>query len=180
MSLNVAQKYAEALFSRVDGGEAQERLLQDFVSLDQLLQADTLLIQFLAHPRIELMEKKFLFEGVLDKLKVTEIFKAYALLVVNNHRFDIFDKLHKEYESLVHKSQGVVQGEVAVTSTVDQTVIQSVQETFQKLCPAQIRWTQKEDNQLLAGFQVRIEDYFYDASLRNQLNKVHSVLVNDI
>ena len=179
MSLNVARKYAVALFEKATDLKLEARVAQDFDQLNQLLQADSRLAVFLDNPKIELLEKKYLFSQCLDKLSVTEIFKALMYVLLNNHRFSTFSNVRKAYEDILHEKEDVVQGELTLTSLADTSVIDEIEASFEKRLNQKIAWFHKEDEKMIAGFQVRIGDMLYDASMGLQLKNLVRRLLNE-
>lgn len=176
MSLSTARKYADALFVKSKGH--YEKAVEDFASLHKVCQDNPRLRTFLEHPHVDIMEKKLLLSNMLSQLNVSEVFKAFLLILVANHRLDMIETIHEAFLDLVRHQLGIVRGELVHMATTTEDELASIKQKFATMLHSQVEWEERVDNSMIAGFRVRIEDTFYDASLSHQLSKVKQRLLD--
>ncbi len=173
MSLSVARKYALALFQNTE--DQTDRILRDFEMLKEVLDQDDQLVLFLNHPKLDVMEKKLLFSNLLTKMDVMEPFKALMFILVNKRRFALVRLVMSAFDNLVREQNSIVRGEIESMARED---LDQVKVIFERKLNTKIDWFHQENNTVIAGFRIRIEDTSYDATLSQQLKQMKSKLVH--
>ena len=166
----LAHKYAKALF---DMASTRNSILKIAGEVKQLLEGLTEeILSFLYHPRISQKEKKYILSNALSKLNFSQELIAFVYVLINNKRVNLLKPIYMQYISMKDKSEFLTRGEIFVTQTVEEHWVNDLKQAFSKATKRKFSWTLKVDNQLLAGFRIKLGDKVIDASLKTQIERL--------
>ena len=93
---------------------------------------------------------------------------GFCLLLINHHRLPLLSEILKKFELLKDQHQGVLRARVEVPQATPEQASQHVKESFSKAIQQKIIWDD-QNNGLIAGFKVTVDDVVFEASLDNSL-----------
>jgi F-type H+-transporting ATPase subunit delta len=99
-------------------------------------------------------------------------------LLMNNKRIDLFDDVANSFIMLYNKY--VQNQEVVLTSSsyLRSSTIKEIENKVRNITNKNITLLNKIDVNIVGGFILRIGDLQYDASFKNQLNKLKQEFIN--
>ena len=100
-------------------------------------------------------------------------------LLMKKRRIDLFDDVAKSFIIIynkMYKNQDVITS----SSVLSSTTIEKIESKVKELTSKNIKLINKVDSSIVGGFVLRIGDLQYDASFKNQLNKLKQDFINII
>ncbi len=105
--------------------------------------------------------------------KLNQVLKAFAQLLVKDHRFSQSDRIIAEFERYSRKQEGIVQAVITSARPLKSETLEHVK----KALGGKVEETIAIDETLLGGVMIQTDDKILDASLRTQLKTLKAKLV---
>ncbi|MBC8320980.1 MAG: ATP synthase F1 subunit delta [Bacteroidetes bacterium] len=167
----LSKRYAQALFDLAVELNILEQVNSDLRLIGTVFAENRELKVIIANPVIDTYKKinilKKLFEG-----KVQELTIKFLLLITRKGReqyiapiSDAFDEIYKKYKNILSVN-------ITTAQTADIKVTEEISKKLQAVTKMNIDLSEKVDEDIIGGFIVNFQDYKYDASIINQLNKL--------
>lgn len=167
----LSKRYAQALFDLAVELNILEKVNSDLMLIDKVFAENRELRVIIANPVIDAYKKI----NILNKLfetKVQELTIKFLRLITNKGREqfilpinDAFDEIYKEYKNILS---------VNFTTAIeaDKKIAEEISKKLNETTGMNIDLIEKVDETIIGGFVVNFQDYQYDASIINQLNKL--------
>lgn len=172
----VSTRYAQALLDTALQEGHVDLLLKDFKTIAKAVKDTKELKALTFSPLVRNWIKKKIyieiFEGKVDKLAMD-----FLLLLTKKNRDNLIYSIAYQYEKLYDKMNNRLH--IEITSAVEMS-----EESKNKIVSRLTEWSGKTilpkyytDDTIKGGMLVKIDDWVYDASVKNQLRKLHKRLV---
>lgn len=170
----IKSEYAQALFSLAEESSSEKDVLKSL----QVISADRELFEeytiLLSCPAISLDEKERLIDEALKKNP--EEVTCFLKLLCKNRRVGLLGDCIKEYEKLYNKKQSVTTVYTVTTYELNSVEKTKLIKKIEEVTGGKIKLEYKIDKSILGGMIIYIGDKVIDASVRNKLQEVRSVL----
>lgn len=115
---------------------------------------------------------------VLNKILVgvDEIVKNFILVIVENNRQDSLFDILKEFIKVSNLEDGICEGFVYSVQRLSKDEINKISLAIEKKINKKIALTNRLDDSLIGGVKVIVDDYVFDASIKNKLNELKNHL----
>jgi ATP synthase F1 delta subunit len=166
----LARVYSEALF---DAGREQGKLDLVREQLGQLadaLEQNKELSLFFFSPLFSTREKKEGIERVLSG--ADEILVNFLKLLIDNHRMPVIFRIRRQYEALWREENRLLPVEVTSAVELDEETVRLIRERVEQQTGQHVELTRRVDEGILGGLVVRVSNMIFDASIRNQLERL--------
>ena len=175
-STRVARRYAAALMSVADTAAKLAAIGKDVESLGAILGSSRELVLLLQSPVISPRKKTEVLDAIF-RGKLTAETATFLRLLVAKGREDQLPEIVVQFRVLRDRKEGTVPAEVV--SAVDLTAAQhrQLQRELEAYTKKQVRLRQSVDPAIRAGLVVRLGDTVLDGSLRRQLERLRTQLV---
>lgn len=175
----VSYRYAKALFESVVEQQIEERVYNDLLIILQILKLVPELRNIAKKPLISPIRKKKLYQEVFSD-KVTQPTLNFIIFLVDKDRDYLLRDIILQFQKLYFEYKGYLPVEIYLPKEFDENIKQSIidkiaKNTGKKIIPKFII-----DPSIIGGFKIKIDDWVYDASLRNKLNALHQELISSI
>ncbi|MBM5781847.1 MAG: ATP synthase F1 subunit delta [Pelagibacterales bacterium] len=175
----VAKNYAKALFSVAKKDSAIDKVMEQLDIFKKNFSesfAHELQNPVISRPDlVEIMAeitKKFSFDATVSN---------FLLTLAYNKRLALFLEVYQEFVSLVKIQKNILSAEVIFASKADKSQIDQIRLAIEKKYSGKtVEITEKLDEKILGGFQVKINSNIIDLSLKTQLSSLKQELVNDL
>jgi len=171
----VAKRYAQALFEAAQDSNALEQVEYDL---------DLLASEYEQVKEFKLLIDSPVISNELKQSTFTELFKErlnsltfrFVSLLIQKNREGLLPAVVTHFHDLLDEHRGIVRGMVKTVVQLQPNQLAILQEQLESRIGKKVILTQQEDKQLLGGFVVKVQDMVFDASLKQQLNKLRSYL----
>jgi F-type H+-transporting ATPase subunit delta len=174
----IARVYAEALLNAAEGADAVEDIREELRQVVQeLFRAAPQFEEFLASGIISRDNKEKVIRSAFDG-KASEMFFHFLLVLARHDRLNILRSILQAYNQLLDQRRRRIPVQVrsAVPLSEDQVsrLRDELRETFglEPVMHAQV------DPAILGGLVVRVGDFVFDRSVRNELNAIQKQLLS--
>lgn len=179
-SSNIAKRYARAFFEIAEEEKQFEKYYNELQSFSEVVNGNENLKEFLANPIFDQHDKRDVIDAVLYKIGMTGITASFLRLLADKRRIGILADIvvcYRELMDSVLKKQRV---QVKTAFPLSTELSEHLKKGLEEMTGKQVEVTIDQDASLLAGIVVRVGDTLYDGSIKTQLNKIRSLLGEEI
>ena len=172
----VSFRYAKALLDSAQKEGVADTIFEDFQKVKMTFEMSDELQSLAASPVFQLWRKKKIFEEIFKEESISKMTMDFLLLLVDKRRGSLILSIISEYETQYNIANKRLP--ISVYSAIDlddnskDSIIKKVSENTQMtILPEYF-----VDEKLKGGIVIRIRDWVYDASIKNQLKLLHKKL----
>mgnify|MGYP000973145832 CR=1 FL=1 len=170
----IAVRYARALFqSALDKGII-DNVNDDMITVDALCRMEEIK-DLINSPIIKPSKKQEVFSQLLSG-SVENITLSTVALIVRNGRERFIPSITRVVRSEIMKSRGITETYLTTAVPADYSIKKSVAELVAALFKTKVELKEAVDKEIIGGFILRIDDSYFDASIRNKLRKIRTEL----
>lgn len=167
----LSKRYAQALFDLAVEHNILEKVNADMLLVGKVFVENRELRVIIDNPVIDAYKKINILDKIFKK-NVQELTIRFLRLITSKSRekyipyiCGAFDEIYKDYKNILS---------VDLTTAVEaeKKVVKEVIEKLKKATNMNIDLTEKVNDDIIGGFVINFQDYQYDASIINQLNKL--------
>lgn len=168
----LARRYAKALFDLAVEDGVLDQVNDDMKLIADVLSENKELRRMLLSPVIPPARKKVvvkkIFEGKIDKRSLTFI----DIIIRKGREEQIHDIALQFYESyLDHKNIAIV--EITTAAEIDKELRLKMVKLMESKTSKTIQMSEKINPDIIGGFKLKLNDYQYDASIKQIFTKLH-------
>jgi len=168
----LARRYAKALFDLAVEDGVIDQVNDDMKLIADVLKENKELRRMLQSPVIPPARKKVvvkkIFEGKIDQRSLTFI----DIIIRKGREEQIHDITLQFYESyLDYKNIAIV--EVTTAAEIDKELRLKMVKLMESKTSKTIQMTEKINPDIIGGFKLKLNDYQYDASIKQVFVKLH-------
>jgi F-type H+-transporting ATPase subunit delta len=173
MSSNlIANRYARALMTVIDGNQALADKAQEFLAACQHMFELPETKSILKSPVMPADLKKALFAYAAEKTAAGQEFTAFAEQVVNAGRTRIIPEIVKSFNRMLSESRGQADALVTTAEPLSTSAKSELSAGLAKVFNKKITLQNEIDKKVLGGLVVKVGNYSIDLSLRSRLDSV--------
>ena len=170
----IAVRYARALFqSALDKGII-DKVNDDMITVDALCRMEEIK-DLINSPIIKPSKKQEVFSKLLAG-SVENITLSTVALIIRNGRERFIPAITRVVRSEIMKSRGITETHLTTAVPADDSIKKSVAELVAALFKTKVELKEAVDKEIIGGFILRIDDSYFDASIRNKLRKIRTEL----
>jgi F-type H+-transporting ATPase subunit delta len=164
----IARIYAAAVMQAAEEKGKRKAILDELVSLAEILDAEPDFRSFLESPQIDRNVKKQAIETMFGD-KLDRLTKNFLGVLLDKNRQYLIGRIAHEYRRLDDEKEGIM--EVLVTSArpVDADFREEIRAGLERRLEGPVRLTVDVNPSLIGGITIRYEDRLLDGSIRRRL-----------
>lgn len=173
---NLTSRYASALLSLAleeNKNEAYRNYLKMILSV---IQDDTSLEKLLSCSNISKEEKKEIVDKVFVNAPSVHII-SFIKVIIDNSRGRYLKPIIQEFISLSNDRDGILEGFIYSSSEMSKEDISKIEKAISNKLKKDVYLIPKIDQRLIGGFKVVINDYVFDASIKNKVDGLRATLL---
>ncbi|GAB1372526.1 ATP synthase F1 subunit delta [Candidatus Kapaibacterium sp.] len=172
----VSLRYARAVFDTAKKTGFVDTVYNDFNIISSYFKVSRDLIVFLKSPVIQGWKKKQLLKELFSG-KINELTFNFIILVTEKQRENFLPDIIAVYERLYFKEKNIVKAEITTSRELDENMKLKIKNELESKLIKTIIPSFKIDADLKGGITIRVDDWVYDASVRNQLIQLRNTLI---
>ncbi len=176
----IGVRYAKALIELAAEKNKLETIHQDIVNVEQIIfDESTTLYEVLTNPIIKPSFKLHFIEKIF-KGNVDDLTLNFLLLVIKKGREQYFDSIFRNFYNQYNELNKIKKVSITTVIRPDEQIVEKIKKLAQNFINSgyRIEITEHEDKSLIGGFLLEIDDYQFDASIKNKLQRIKSELSN--
>jgi F-type H+-transporting ATPase subunit delta len=167
----LARRYAKALFSL---GKEQDKtgeysgVLAAIAGLYADMEAGV--SDALNNPLYPLDVRQKVMARIAESAQADAIMTSFLNLLIEKKRADILPDIAEELQVMVDKDQNISHGSIISAIELDQTLLDKIQATLEKLTGNKVILETQVDPSIIGGIIAKVGDLVLDGSIKTQLN----------
>jgi len=174
---SIAKRYATALLSVARGSENLESVQRDLACITQTITGFPKLQEAFDSPVIEPSKKKALFAKLQEKLKLDSAVVNLIRILIDQNRMPILPILATLYRDMTDQALGQVRVQVRVAAPLGSDE-EKLQKILEKSLGKKVLLESQVDPSILGGLKVQVQDQVFDATLKNDLEKIKEAIID--
>lgn len=175
MNIEVASRYARAIYSLSKENSEQEVVLKEISTLAKVLE-DKDLKAHLDSPVVSYNDKKDIVKKLLSTADFKKTTESFLSLLADKSRLSLLPEISFLLQKFSDETAGVVRGDVVSASDLSNEDKSSIETKISSLLNKKLLLEYKVDPSLLGGVVVKVGDYTIDYSVNRQLDRIKESL----
>lgn len=176
LAQEVAKKYSTALFNIVSEKGLIDVAFEQFEELDELVNSDPTLLQFLLAPHILDQHKVELLRTVFSD-RLDPLFLEFLLVLVQKHRIGFLHEIIEEFRYRVADARGMMVAKVTTAVPLNDKDRESLIARLAAKTGKSIDLEERVDPTIMGGMIVIIGDQIIDGSVQRGLAQLKEELM---
>lgn len=167
----LSKRYAKALFDLAVELNILEKVNSDLRLIGKVFSENRELRVIIANPVIDAYKKinilNKLFEG-----KVQELTIKFLRLITTKGREKYIQYISEAFNGIYKEYKNILSVNLTTAQRAEKVITDDIINKLHEATSMNIELTEKVDEDIIGGFIINFQDYRYDASIINQLNKL--------
>lgn len=176
MLSSIALKYARALAEIAANENQQDQVLEELVTVKELLHPHGELVETLQNPVLPFSVKRKLIERLAEKVPLSQVVVNFTLVLLERGHLHQFDQMVVAYRAVLDENQGIVRGDVYSCREMSQLFKERLEEAASNLTGKRVLLDYHRDESLIGGLTMQIGSTIFDGSIRTQLKEIRQRL----
>ena len=171
-SQTVARRYAAALADVLLAGVSPQKVQEELIAWESMIQSSELLQQVLSNPTVAYEQKRGLLEALIERTKVQQTTGNFLRILLKNQRLTDLGEINKRLAQVLDERSGVVAALVTTARPVADEIKKALNGRLATITGKDVRLSFAIDETLIGGIDTRVGSTVYDGSIRNQLRQL--------
>jgi len=171
----ISSRYAKALMKTGIGSNCLEALKNDMDLLSATISKNPMFKIILNNPVIKPQQKRNVM-GILLEKRVHPLTLNFINLIIHNRRERLLADITRNFITSYDKSKGIKQAHVVSAISMDEPAKKQLQHHLNRMFQADVKMTNETNPELIGGFNLRVDDQQYDASMSSALKRMRKTL----
>jgi F-type H+-transporting ATPase subunit delta len=168
----LSRRYAEALADVAEQAGELTRVRDELTGLADAVADSRAFYVAVRSPRKQREEKRQFFADLCERLGYSDYTRRLLLLLVEKRRAELLPDLARAFARVADRRTGVASAQITSAEPLTDEQRDRIRKRIESIIDRQIRIEERVDEDLIAGFQVRLDGKFYDGSLRARLQRI--------
>lgn len=167
----LSKRYAQALFDLAEEFKILDKVESDLRLVGEVFAENRELRVIVANPVIDAHKKVKILDSIFES-SVQELSIKFLRLITNKGRekyipyiCEAFDEIYKEFKNILPVN-------IITAQKADSKIKAEISNKLKEATKMNIELSEKINEDIIGGFVIDFQDYQYDASIINQLNKL--------
>jgi len=167
----LSKRYATAVFDLAIEFKILEKVNDDLKLVSKVFAENRELRVIIANPTIDTHKKISILNELFDG-KVQELTIKFLRLITNKGREQYISYISDAFYDIYKDYKNILSVKLTTATAADKLISDGISKKLKEATKMNIEMTEKVKEELIGGFVVNFEDYKYDASIINQLNRL--------
>jgi len=169
---HIAIPYAKALFELSVEQNVLEETLQDMKDVAELCKNSREIRLLLKSPLVKTDKKKTIFTRIFGKV-LSKLSFTYLLIIIKKKREFIIHDIALVFIELYKDYKGILTTTLKTAVPITDDIRKSIIGVMKNQTKGDIELIEEVREELIGGFVLQWKDKMYDASIRNQIKRMH-------
>jgi len=171
----ISVRYARAMFNVAKDQNLLDHVHADMELLGHASEKIPAFRNFLENPVMTPSAKKKLlhnmFEGSVSKVTID-----FLDLILKNNRLSFINGIARQFGDQYRKFKGITSAILTTAEDIDESTRNNIKQLILVDTKNKVLLEEKNNNEIIGGFILQVDDKQIDASVRTQLNKIKNEL----
>lgn len=174
--MELAKRYAQALFQDAVGQDAADTVAEEFRGLSRLMDECPEFKTLMTSRLICVKDRLEAAFAVADKLGLSALMRNFLGVIIENGRQAVLPEMETVYERLYEEHRGILPVSVVSARELDDGMSRRLSDILNKIFEKDIRLDVRVDPALIGGLTVQVGSVMVDASIKSKLQKLNLVM----
>ncbi len=174
----LSRRYAEALADVAEQEGLLERARRELNALAEAFHASAEFRVFARAAHMSRAEKQQAAGRLARRLGLCPPVRRLLSYLVEKKRLPILVDLAASYAGEADRRLGMADAVLTTAAPLTDGQRERIVGRLESITGKQMRLAEQRDESLIAGFQVHLDGWFYDGSLRGQLNRIRETIAH--
>jgi len=175
----ISLRYARALLESAKNEGIADKILEDLQKVKATFESSKELQRLVASPVFQTYKKRKILTEIFDEIKISKITLDFIMLLIDKRRGNLILDIISEFETQYNIANNKLPIEVISAIELNENEKQRIIERINQKTKMEVIPKYKIDESLKGGIIVKIDDWVYDASLKNQLKNLFKQLTEN-
>jgi F-type H+-transporting ATPase subunit delta len=166
----IAQRYTRSIFNITSNTSEIKSLISELQLLYDNISIIKNLWSYLCSKWIAPQEKLSIINNVSHILKLSQLTKAIATILINNHRLFILNEIIKQLKMELSNIENYIQVEINSAVVLDIKTKKTIQNKLKNIFNLNIKAEFKVDPSVIGGFIIYGDSIMLDLSFKGRIN----------
>lgn len=166
------QRYAEAFADVVEQAGRLESVRSQLAVLSQAAASSKLFQSVVQRGRFTRDQKKRLVLKLAEHAELDSLVVRFLLYLIERKRLELLEGIAEAFSREADRRLRVQRVEVTSAVELSQQQCERLETRLRELSGKRIQMVRKTDGSLLGGLQIKMDDRFFDGSLKGRLQRV--------
>lgn len=176
----VAKRYARAMLELALAHNAGPLFQRQLTELAEIYEGSAPFRAIIANPSVSVDERRKLVSEIAARAGFAPLVKNFALLLLDNARFDHVVAISASYNDQFDQHQGNVRALVTTAKPLKDAQVTAIKNAIAKLTGKTVLLQTAVDPELIGGAVTRIGSTMYDGSVRTQLQTIRNSILEEV
>ena len=167
----VAYRYAKSLLEVAQEQKNLDKVYNDMLLVSKTLKENPDFAEYVSSPVVKTANKIEIAKKLFEK-KIETLSLDFLILIANNGREEVYQKIVKRFIHLYDEVKGVEVAKVISAVKIDKKLLSRIQKHVSALTGKDIEIVEEINEEIIGGYILKIGDYQYDASVLYNVQKL--------
>lgn len=167
----LSKRYATALFDLAEEMKILDKVDADLQLVAKVFSENRDLRVIIANPVIDTYKKTRIITSIFES-NVQKLSLKFFQLITNKGREKFILHICEAFNDIYMEYKNILPVTVTTAQKADNKITTSITKKMKEATKMNIELTENVKEDLIGGFVINFQDYQYDASIINQLNKL--------
>lgn len=172
----ISLRYAKAVFELSKSAGTIDTVYKDFSLVNDYLKSSKELLKTLKSPVVRTWQKKNLLKEIFQS-NLSELSFTFIMLLADKGRENYLVDIIASFEKMYFSEKNIIKADVTTSREMDELLRAKIVSELTTRTKKSIIPTYKVDESIKGGIVIRVDDWVYDASVKNQLSRLRTKLI---
>ena len=173
----VSSRYARAVIETASKEGLLDTVYKDFIKVLEIINSNKDLRNLLHSPVVKFWQKKKILNEIFEP-SINKLTLSFILLLADKHRENLIPDIIVQYQNQYNKINNLLPVSIISAVELDDNLKTQINNKIENYSKMKIIPAYKVDRSIKAGLLIKIDDWVFDASLRNQLDSLYKRLID--
>lgn len=167
----LSKRYATALFDLAEEMKILDKVETDLKLVREVFAENRELRVIIANPVIDTYKKNKIITMLFEK-NIQKLSMKFFQLITNKGREKFIPYICEAFNDIYLEYKNILPVSITTAQKADSKIAASIIDKVKEATKMNVELTENINEDIIGGFVVNFQDYQYDASIINQLNKL--------
>jgi F-type H+-transporting ATPase subunit delta len=178
ISSKLVRNYASALFDNAVSDGLKDKVLEQIVTISQIINDNTKIKNILFSPIVKDIDKLKIIESVEKNLNIDAIVKRFLAILLKHSRMSLLSNIVVLYQELLNKSRNIKMVKIISSKTLNLNEKEWVQKYLENDLQQKVIINFSQDPSIVGGIVIQYDSIEKDYSVAGMLTTVKQTLKN--
>ncbi len=178
MIRTIAKRYASALVELAEEKKAVDKIKADMAAFVAAVDSQTAMQKLFASPVFTPEQKKAVIQELAGKLNMQPITQRFVEYLAEKGRIRYVKDVYEAFLDILSERQNRAAVRLTTAVSLDSGDLADIKKKLEALTGKQVDIDSSVDATLIGGARAQIGSVIYDGTIKNQLDKMRSQLMN--